>query len=229
MPPVTLQPMRWARGWVMVCAAVVMVTAGSPVSAAEVSWTDDPGDATGFDPSPPPIPTAIGSTPRPSEEVLDLLAVSVVSDGQALTFTSQTAADGIPPGATGTTFRFLFSYDEVAYQLIVQRTAGDFATAITSGVFFRAREPSSPELNCRECTVRFDPKGATVTVRVLVSSLASGIRGHSPDSPKFDAGAILSELAVLSQRNVAPLARNVDVGRTITVDAAPAGELTLSV
>lgn len=225
---VSVLSVRRILGWMAMCAAAVMVMAGPPAVAASVSWTDDEGDATGFDPFPPPLPTVLGSSPRPSDETLDLVAASAVSDGGAITFTAQTMADGIPPGSSGTTVRFLFSYDEVGYQLIAQRTAPDFATAITSGLFFRAREPSSPELNCRECTVRYDIKAATVQVKVLISSLASGIREHSAGSPKFAPGATLTDLAILSQRNIAPLARNVDVGRTVTVDAAAAGEATLT-
>ena len=210
---------------------VLVGLASSPaaVTASPVSWTDEAGDATGFDPLPPPAPAVVGSSPRPSEEALDLLTASAASDGKAVLFTAQTAVDGIPPGATGTTLRFLFTYDDVAYQLIAQRTAPDFATAITTGLFFRAREPVSPELSCRECTIRYEPKTATVNVRAAVSSLASGIREHSPGSPKLARGATLNGLAVLAQRNLAPLARNVDVGRTLTVDAAPAGDLALTV
>ena len=201
----------------------------SPVVAGPVSWSDEAGDANGFDPLPPPAPTVAGSSPRPSDEGLDLLAASVASDGQALVFTAQTAVDAIPPGASGTTMRFLFTYDDIAYQLIGQRTAPDFTTVITSGLFFRAREPSSPELACRECTIRYEAKTATVQVRVLVSSLASGVRAHSASSPKLAPGATFTNLAVLAQRNLAPLARNVDVGRTVTVDTASAGDLTLTV
>lgn len=216
---------------VATCAALAIATALAPsvAASASVGWTDETGDATGLDPLPPPVPTVLGSSPRPSEEPLDLVAASAATDGQALSFTAQTVADGIPAGASGTTLRFLFSYDGVGYQLIAQRTSSDFSTLISSGVFFRAREPSSPELSCRECTVRYEPKAATVQVRVLISSLTSGIREHSPDSPKFGPGATLTDLTILSQRNIAPLARNVDVGRTVTVDMAPAGEVTLTV
>lgn len=228
-PRVSVGPVSRIWGWIVLCAAVVMVTAGSPAAGASVGWTDETGDATGFDPFPPPLPTVLGSSPRPSDEALDLVAASAATDGQAVTFTAQTVVDGIPAGSSGTTVRFLFSYDEVGYQLIAQRTSSDFSTVISSGVFFRAREPRSPELNCRECTVRYDVKAATVQVRVLISSLASGIRQHSAGSPKFGPGATLTDLVILSQRNLAPLARDVDVGRTLTVDVAPAGEATFTV
>lgn len=206
------------------------LTLAAPAPAGgSLNWTDEPGDATGLDPLPPPANGIVTSTPRPQDEGLDLLAASVVSDGQTVVFTARTAVDAIPPGATGTTIRFVFAYDGVGYQLIAQRTAADFSAAITSGVFFRSREPRSPELACRECTVKYDPKTASVTVRAQVASLAGGIREHAPESKKLAAGASLTDLAVLAQRNAAPLARDVDVGRTITADVAPAEGLTLTV
>lgn len=212
----------------LVCAGLTLMA--SPGSAAgTVNWADPPGDATGVDPLPPPGSGNVPAPPRPQDDGLDLLAASVGSDGTAITFSARTASDAIPPGATGATVRFVFSYDGVGYQFIAQRTAPDFASAFTSGVFLRSREPSSPELACRECTVKYDPKTSSVAVRALVSSLAAAIRTHSPSSPKFGAGAKLTDLFVLAQRNLAPLARNVDVGRTVTVDVASADAATLSV
>lgn len=77
--------------------------------------------------------------------------------------------------------------------------------------------------------MKYDPKTSSVIVRAQIASLAAGIREHSPSSKKLAAGATFTDIAVLAQRNVVPLARNVDVGRTITADAAPAEGLTLSV
>ncbi len=211
-------------------AVALALTVAPPAPAAgSIDWADKPGDATGLDPLPPPASGATPSAPRPQDEGLDLLAASAASDGQAVVFTARTATDAIPPGASGKTIRFVFSYDGVAYQLIAQRTAPEFSDAITSGVFFRAREPSSPELACRECTVKYDPKTATVIVRAQIASLAAGIREHSAKSKKLAAGAKLTDLVVLAQRNLAPLSRSVDVGRTFTVDAAPAEGKTLTV
>ena len=209
--------------------ALSMALVGPASAAGSLNWTDESGDATGLDPLPPPADGAVTSTPRPQDEGLDLLAASVVSDGQTVVFTARTATDAVPPGASGTTIRFLFSYEGVGYQLIAQRTAADFSAAITSGVFLRSREARSPELACRECTVKYDPKTASVTVRAQVASLANGIREHSPESKKFGAGATLTNLAVLAQRNAAPLARDVDVGRTVTADVAAAEGLALAV
>lgn len=202
----------------------------SPGSAAgAVTWVDPPGDATGIDPLPPAASESAPAPPRPQDDGLDLLAASVASDGTAITFSARTATDAIPPGATGATVRFVFSYDGIAYQFIAQRTAPDFSSAITSGVFLRSREPSSPELACRDCTVKYDPKASSVMVRAPISSLTSAIRSHAANSPKFGSGAKLTDLFVLAQRNVAPLARDVDVGRTVTVDVASADAATLSV
>ena len=219
----------WRRALPLAAAALALGFVPPATAAGSLAWTDPAGDATGVDPLPPPAPGTVGSSPRPQDEGLDLLELTAQSDGQAVTFTARTAIDEIPAGATGATIRFVFSYDGVGYQFIAQRTAPDFSTVISSGVFFRAREPSSPELACRECTVRYDPKAASVTVTALVSSLTSAIRQHAPDSPKFGPGAELTDITVLAQRNAAPLARDVDVGRTITADAAPAEGLVLAV
>lgn len=214
----------------VVAAFGLTLTIAPPAPAAgSLNWVDAPGDATGLDPLPPPADGVVTSSPRPQDEGLDLVAASATSDGQAVVFTARTASDQIPPGATGSTIRFVFSYDGTAYQLIAQRTSADFSAAITSGVFFRSREPRSPELACRECTVKYDPKTSSVTVSAQVASLAAGIREHSPESKKFAAGATLTDLVVLAQRNLVPLARDVDFGRTLTVDAAPAEGMTLSV
>ena len=206
-----------------------MILATPAPAAGSLKWTDEPGDATGLDPVPPPADGVVTSSPRPQDEGLDLLSASVTSDGQTIVFTAKTASDVIPPGAVGTTIRFVFVYEGEGYQFIAQRTAPDFAAAFTSGLFLRARQPRSPELTCRECTVKYDPKSSSVTVRAQVASLASGIREHASGAKKFAAGAKLTDLVVLSQRNAATVARDVDVGRTITVDAAPAEGLTLSV
>ena len=211
----------------------LVISAGllvAPSSAGgSLNWTDAAGDATGADPLPPPADGVVTSSPRPQDDGLDLLAASASSDGQAIVFTARTATDAIPPGATGATIRFRFSYEAVGYQFIAQRTASDFSAAITSGLFFRSQEPSSPELTCRECTVKYDPKKASITVRAQVASVAGAIKQHSPSSKKFGPGAKLTDLVVLAQRNFVPLARNVDVGRTLTADAAPADGLTLGV
>lgn len=219
------------RGSLLVAVAVGLgLTLVSPAPAAgSLNWADETGDATGLDPLPPPADGLVTSTPRPQDEGLDLLAASATSDGQTVVFTARTASFEFPPGASGVTVRFLFSYDGVAYQLIAQRPAPDFSTVISTGVFLRSREPSSPELACRECTVKYDPKVASVTVRAQVASLAVGIKEHSATSKKFGPGAALTDLVVLAERNVVPLARDVDFGRTLTADAAPADGLTLSV
>lgn len=201
-----------------------------PVSAGgSLNWSDAPGDATGLDPLPPPAHGLVTSSPRPQEEGLDLLAASAASDGQAIVFTARTATDAMPPGATGKTIRFWFAYDGVGYQFIAQRPAPDFTTVVSSGVFLRSQEPSSPELACRECTVRYDPKTASVIVRSQISSLAAAIKQHAPNSRKFGPGATLTDLLVRAERNVVPLSRDVDLARTLTADEAPADGKTLTV
>lgn len=192
-------------------------------------WTDKPGDATGLDPLPPPAHGLIRSSPRPQEEALDLLAATAASDGKAIVFTARTASDNMPAGATGKTVRFWFAYEGVGYQFIAQRPAPEFTTAVSSGVFLRSQEPRSPELSCRECTVKYDAKAATVIVRAELASLASAIKQHSAKSKKFGPGAILTDLVVRAERNVLPLSRDVDLARTLTADEAPAEGKKLSV
>jgi hypothetical protein len=218
------------------CAALlvaVLIGGGllvTPSSAGgSVDWTDPPGDATGADPLPPPGNGLITSSPRPQDEGLDLLAASVASDGQALVFTARTATADIPPGASGATTRFWFSYEGVGYQFIAQRPAPDFATVISSGVFFRSQEPRSPELPCRECTVRFDQKSASVIVRAEIKSMATAIKQHAPNAKKFGPGVTLTDFLVRAERNVLPLARDVDVARTVTADEASADGKALAV
>lgn len=202
----------------------------APSSAGgSVDWSDGPGDATGIDPLPPPANGLITSSPRPQDEGLDLLTGSVSSDGQAVVFTARTATADMPAGASGATIRFWFSYDGIGYQFIAQRPAPDFATVISSGVFMRSQEPQSPELACRECTVRYDQKAATVVVRAEIKSMATAIKQHAPNSKKFGPGATLADLVVRAERNVVPLARDVDVARTVTADEAFAEGKTLAV
>ncbi|HUR49560.1 MAG TPA: hypothetical protein VMY88_08565 [Acidimicrobiales bacterium] len=203
------------------------VTPGT--AGGSVTWTDQPGDATGLDPLPPPAHGVITSSPRPQDDGLDLLGASASSDGQAVVFTARTASADMPAGASGATIRFWFSYDGVGYQFIAQRPAPDFATVVSSGVFLRSQEPRSPELACRECTVRYDPKTATVIVRAEVKSMATAIKQHAPNSKKFGAGSTVTDLLVRAERNVLPLARDVDVARTLTADEASGEGKTLAV
>lgn len=205
-----------------------LILATPTQAGTAVAWTDPAGDATGLDPLPPPAAgTVPPSTPRPSDEAIDLVKLSAQSDGTNIVFSAITTAEGFPTAATGATVRFIFTYADVAYQLIAQRTSPDFSAAITSGLFFRSREPRSPELSCRECAVKYDPKALKVTVTAKIDSLASGIRAHAPGAPKLAAGTKFTDLTVLGQRNAAPLDRPTDVGRTLTADTASAGDLTL--
>ena len=213
----------------MLIAACAVGSARPSLAAGSLNWTDVPGDATGVDPLPPPGDGLVTSTPRPQDEGLDLLAATAASDGQTIVFTARTAKDAMPAGATGATLRFLFSYEGAGYQFIAQRTAPDFSAAFTTALFLRARQATSSELTCKECTVKYDPKNSSVTIRAQIASLAVGIKEHSPKSKKFAPGAKLTDFIVLSQRNLALAARNVDLARTLTVDMAPAKGMTLVV
>jgi hypothetical protein len=211
-------------GPALVAAALLVPT---PAQAAPVVVVDPAGDATGLDPAPPPADGAAESTDRPSEPELDLTGASFAADGSSLVITARVVKLAAPTG-TGVSFRALFTYDGETYQLIAQRADGPFTAAISSGLFFRARQPQSPELACRDCNAKLDTKTSTITFKAAVASLSSGIRQHKASSPKLVAGKQLTGLGVLSQRTVMPLDRTVDVGRTVTVDATRAtGTLTL--
>jgi hypothetical protein len=214
----------------VVSLVLVALILGAPpaIGTGEVTWSDPAGDATGLDPLPPPAPAVASSSPRPSDAELDLRELSLATDGTKIIFSATTTAFGVPAGATGATVRFVFEFAGVGYQLIAQRTSPEFATAISTALFFRAREPRSPELACRECQVVYDPKTKKVTVVAQIASLASGIKAHA-SAAKFGPGSKISGIRVIAQRNLVPLERSVDVGRTLTVDVADAGPIAVNV
>lgn len=201
--------------------ALALLLAGQPAQAATTEWTDPAGDATGVDVSPAGVPNALESTPRPSEPEFDILKVAITSSADTLTVRATLAKQGIPSTGIGTVFRLLFTHDGVAYDLIAQRSGDVSSNAFTTAVFLRVRTPyTSPEtLACGGCGVKYEPTAVVFTAKL--ASLTSGIRQYKK-SPPLAAGTKLSDVGVLAQRQNATAQRSVDVGRTITVDAARA-------
>ena len=220
--------MRHAAAAAAAVALCVVVLAAPQAQAGNASFGDAAGDATGIDPMPPTTPSVGESTPRTSEPELDLTRVAVNSDGVKVSFVATIGKSGIPATAHGTTFRFWFTYDKLPYQLIAQRPNDAMTAVTTTGVFFRARAVTSPELACRDCAVRYDLKANTVTVSASLAGLSAGIRQSKPGTAPLGAGKSLTELAVLAQRLVLAADRTVDVGRTVTVDVARGGAATLA-
>lgn len=216
------------RSAAVAAAVLSLLAVARPAHAGSTIFADAAGDATGLDPMPPTAPSVGESTPRTSEAELDLTRVSVTSDGTKLTFVATVGKSGIPASAHGTTFRFWFTYDKLAYQLIAQRPNDTAAAVATSGVFFRARAVTSPELACRDCAVRYDVRANTVTVSASLVALSAGIRQSKPGTAPLGPGKSLSEFSVVAQRLLLAADRTVDVGRTVSVDVARGGAATLA-
>ncbi|HUQ40273.1 MAG TPA: hypothetical protein VM030_08970 [Acidimicrobiales bacterium] len=199
-------------------------------AGASVSFTDPAGDATGLDPLPGSQEPVLESTPRPSDPELDLVAVAWTADAKNVTVLAKVGQLGAPPVGIGTVFRFWFSYSNQPFQLIAQLPSGPATSTTTTGLFMRARMPTSAELNCRDCRVSYDAKSSSIKVTASIAGLSAGMRQQSAALKALKPGATLTGLAVLGQRLGLAADRTVDVGRTVTADvarAAPGASLTL--
>ena len=175
-----------------VLLAVALLLTGSPAQAAELSFADDEGDASGF--------AVVPSNPVvPSEPRLDLLKVNYTTTGDALLVTAQLKEFGIADASNGSTFRWYFTYNGIAYNIAQQMPGNGGENILASGpVFWKG----STNLGCGRCSVKNDGKNNTVGVLVPFKSLSSGMKSADPDQPPVGPGSKFEGLRAISQRAV---------------------------
>jgi hypothetical protein len=99
----------------------------APCSATSPQITDVADDATGL---------VLASTPRPSDDSLDILQARVTFDGTKLTFRTSVkqAADAAPAGSTAAYYDIGFFYGDNAYYVeVVQDALGTLSGSVGSG------------------------------------------------------------------------------------------------
>lgn len=198
-----LGPMR--RGALLSVAVVVISTASligpSAHAGPALTFTDPEGDANGV------LVTGHG-LPLPSEPSLDILTVSLSSDGTALKYQATFKSLAAPPDlSTGTYYRFGFMYQDDIWRFEVS----------SDGVFdFNNAGDATNGVPCAGCTGKIDAKAGTVTVVAPIKAINAGLKQFRADIAPMGPGAELSELQVLGQRLVVQL--------TLTADEALGGE-----
>ena len=185
---------------------------GAPPAVADGPIITDPeGDATDV-----VLPT--GAPSEASEPSLDIVAADIAVTSDTLTTTVRVVdlTDAAPRGATGSTFRWGFTYAGLGYETRASRSNTDGATQ------FRLYDPTNTSVPCDACTGGFDSATDTVTVQVPLAVLNGSVAATSADQPPVGPGSTLKALEVLAQRQLsAPGAGGVTpTADTATTDQA---------
>ncbi|HVE94918.1 MAG TPA: S8 family serine peptidase [Acidimicrobiales bacterium] len=177
----------------------------SPVSAAAPIITDAQGDATDF-----ALPT--GAPSDVSEPSLDIVSadIAVTADTVTQTVTVLDLTSEPPRGATGSLFRWYFTYAGMEFHTRTSRSADGSEQ-------FRLYDPANASVPCPGCAGSFDFANETVTINVPLAVLNGSITALSPTTAPIADGADLSALEVLAQRQISAPAGG---GVTPTADVA---------
>lgn len=187
-------------------AGLSLLLAGTPAQAAEFSFPDPAGDATGLQ---------VESTPRPSDPELDILSVSFSSDDKSLTAVIHLEALGTPQGATGATRTAGFTYEGNEYWFRFQAPQPPADNVAASGFLFRKGGDTIP---CGRCSGKLDPKTKTVRFNAEFKSMTAGMKSMDPDITPIGPGSKITALTAETYRSIVLLAPYAD-------GATPAGEV----
>ena len=198
---------RMTRALVL-SAGLGLLLSVAPAQAAEYSFKDAAGDATGFQAE---------STPRPSDPELDILSVTFSSDDKSLTAVVQLEALGTPQGATGATRTAGFTYEGSEYWFRFQAPQPPADNVAASGFLFRKGADTIP---CGRCSGKLDPKTKTVRFNAEFKSMTAGMKTMDPDIAPIGPGSKITALTAETYRSIVLLAPYVD-------GATPAGEVEL--
>lgn len=171
-----------------------------PASAVTVApiIADPEGDATDF-----VLPT--GAPSDVSEPTLDILSgdIAVMPGTLTTTVTVLNLTPEPPRGATGSLFRWYFTYAGMEFHTRAARSADGTE-------LYRLYDPANTNVPCPGCTGSFDFETETVTVQVPLGLLNAKIAELSATTPPIGEGAELTALEILAQRQVsAPVAGGV--------------------
>lgn len=190
-----------------VLLAVALLMAGSPAQAGEFNLPDPAGDATGV--------FVVESTPRPSEEEVDILGVKYTTTANELQIDVKMAKVGVPVGSIGFAQRVGFTHSGVRYHFLHQVT--DAAGALT-GNFFALRQGST-EIPCK-CSGKINGKTATLEIRADIASLSRALKSFNADSAPIGPGTEFTALTNSADRVMGVALVAVDYA-----DAAPEATL----
>ena len=167
-------------------SALALLLAGSPVRAGEMNIDDPAGDANGFFP--------VESTPRPSEEELDILGVKYSSTATEFKIDMKMAKIGIPVASAGFSYRLGFTHSGTSYHFLFERDEVPGA----SGSAFLLRQGATP-IPCR-CSGTINGKTATLEVKAEIASLSKALKSFNPDSDPIGPGTEFTGLSNTADR-----------------------------
>ncbi|HUR48075.1 MAG TPA: hypothetical protein VMY88_00900 [Acidimicrobiales bacterium] len=174
---------------VAISLALALLVAGSPARAAEVSWADDPGDATqiGVD--------EVGSTPRPSDSQLDILKTSWSADGKYLNLAMYLdSVEGDPTASFGRDYRFYFTHEGTRWAVGAQLPSAPLDAAFIQGPIMY-NDDTGEYLDCG-CKAGFDAKTKAFTLKVSYDTFDRAF----PGSAKVGPGTKFTELSSVASR-----------------------------
>ena len=175
-----------------VAAAAGLVLVGSPARAGEVTWTDEPGDATGV----VLVEEQVESTPRPSDPQLDILKTNWSADGKYLTLVMHLeSVTGEPTGSTGRDYRFYFTHKDTRWAVGAQLPSAPMDTAFIQGPIMY-NEDTGDYPDCGGCKLTFDEKAKSLTLRVAYDTFDRAF----PGSDKVGPGTKFSDLSSVASR-----------------------------
>lgn len=182
-----------------------LILGGSPARAAEFSWTDPEGDATGL---------GAESTPRPPDPELDISKVAYVADGKHLNVSWKlTKAAGDPAGSLGRDFDFYFTHDDHKYAVGAQLPAFPLDGSATGGnglvsgpLMTNNDGAQAVQIPCG-CKLRIDSKTNVITFTVSYADLDRAF----PGSAKVGPGTKFTDLTGRSARIQGAVLINVDL------------------
>ena len=178
----------------LLVGALTLATVGTfgvsaPANAGEVSWTDEPGDATGIGVE------AVETTPRPSDNQLDILKTTWSADGKYLNLAMYLdSVDGDPPGSTGRDYRFYFTHKDTRWAVGAQLPSPPMDTAFIHGpIVYNEDTGEYGECGCK---IGFDTKAKAFTMSVSYDTFDRAFPGNEKVGP----GTTFTELSSVAAR-----------------------------
>ena len=174
---------------VVIGVLAVLVPALPARAGAPLQWNDASGDATGF---------LVSPTPLPSEPSLDVTQVRLQSDAKTFTWSAkvQKLTADPPTGATGHHFRFLFTYADTSFGVLIADDAiGGKTTTFCS-------DCTVDDFTCRNCVGTVDRKAGAVVFRAPIDSLTAAVRQADRSLPPIGPNSRFELLSVVSQRSL---------------------------
>lgn len=145
--------------------ATATLLGGTPVRAAQMSWTDAEADA--FPPGPA------------TNAALDITKVSLATTPEEFVWTTQVTQVGDPrPGGTGHHYTLEFTFGDASF---VMRVTQDLVAG--NGIVFQKSDETTPtvqNLGCAKCKLDINPESNTITLRATIGTMQAASRKLVP-------------------------------------------------